>query len=102
LRAAFRASKGRVERAKLEAATVTLSIARQLCPVSDNNELGHTHMRDTIKLLLGEYGGVRVVVGAPYGPLVNFGTVNMDANPFFTVAVEAGREHMRRVLQSGK
>ena len=99
LRYAFRARLGRAARAKAEGAEVARSVAVQLCPVSENDAPGHVHMRDTIKLLYGKYGGVRLVVEKDYAGFVNFGTVNQDANPFFTLAVEAGREHMRRVMR---
>ena len=102
LRRAFRARVGDMQRAKVEGAEVAASVARQLAPVSDNNEPGHVHMKDTIALRLGSYGGVLLIVGAFYAWFVEFGTSLMDARPFFRPAIEAGREHMRRVIEGAR
>jgi HK97 gp10 family phage protein len=82
-----------------DTAKAVKTIARQLSPVSNNNEAGHIHMRDTI--YIEEISRTRRAVGvkAPYAPHVEYGTVYMDAQPFMEPAMElARREYDRRRL----
>lgn len=105
-------------RAALRAAQSHVTIAQQLAPVSDNNAPGHVHMRDRIKIAGGSFDesvsrfrevstgrfstptDLNVVSEAEYSSFVEFGTVHMDAQPFFLPAYEsARRQYLDEVAQ---
>jgi hypothetical protein len=70
-----------------------------LCPVSDNNEAGHVHTRDTIKVTEGEADSATVEIGGAvifieYGP---------RAHPFVPHSFElAKRAHAARMKEALK
>jgi len=66
----------------------TTEYAKSFCPVSNDNDPGHVHMRDTIKTVLRGRLNREASVGAAYGVPVNFGTINRPADPFWTKAGE--------------
>lgn len=69
------------------------SIAYQLCPVSETDEPGHVHTRDTIAVK--EDGDKTHVVVGGVGLLLEYGTVNMAAQPFLRPAVESVKQDIR-------
>jgi HK97 gp10 family phage protein len=74
------------------AADTTVRHAKEFCPISDNNAHGHVHMVDTIKAEWRNQHRKDAFVGADYGVYVNFGTIRMPANPFWTTALEQTRK----------
>jgi len=81
------------------AAESCVSLAQQLSPVDTG------YMRDNIKQIdVALYtlpgGPLRAEVesGADYSVFVEYGTVNMDAQPFFTPAFESARRQLNNEL----
>lgn len=82
-------------RRNFELAQLTADIAKQLCPVSDNNDPDHTHLKDTIRAELdARTGNASAIAGDPdkgvdYALFVELGTVNMSPEPYMMPAVES-------------
>jgi HK97 gp10 family phage protein len=83
-----------------EGADSAVSLAQQLAPVDTG------YMRDNIKQTdqaTAEHLRSEITSEADYSVFVEYGTVNMDAQPFFTPAFESARRQvnngLRRVLQ---
>jgi HK97 gp10 family phage protein len=83
-----------------EGAESQVSLAKQLAPVDTG------YMRDHIaQIEQASSESLRAVMEseADYSAFVEYGTVNMDAQPFFTPAFESARRQvnnsLRRVLQ---
>ncbi|MGA9994655.1 MAG: hypothetical protein WBP93_04525 [Pyrinomonadaceae bacterium] len=72
--------------ANLETAQRMTEQMRRDCPVSDNNEPGHVHTRDTIEARASEDGSATVEAGGA-AVWINFGTYKTPAHPFFTAVV---------------
>jgi HK97 gp10 family phage protein len=77
-----------------------VSLAQQLAPVDTG------YMRDNIKQTdqaTTEHLRSEITSEADYSVFVEYGTVNMDAQPFFTPAFESARRqvnnNLKRVLQ---
>lgn len=89
------------------AARFGVEIARADCPVSDNNESGHVHLRDTIRYEVDPKTGAATMVagdpdnGVTYAADVEFGHhtasgSHVPARLFFTQGVESAREEAKR------
>lgn len=65
--------------------------ARELAPVSNNNEPGHVHLRDTIDAWI-QGSLVILAASAPYAGFVEYGTRFQSAHPFMTPAIEEARQ----------
>jgi HK97 gp10 family phage protein len=63
----------------------TIDLMKQLSPVDTGA------MRDSIDKVERAPLLIDIVVGVPYAIFVEFGTVNMEAQPFITPAIESGR-----------
>jgi HK97 gp10 family phage protein len=77
------------------AADSCVSLGQQLAPVDTG------FMRDNIKQTdSASAESLRAVVesGADYSAFVEYGTVNMDAQPFFTPAFESARRQLNNEL----
>lgn len=61
-------------------------LARQECPVSDNNEPGHVHTRDTIEVVEVDNGYSVEVGGAAVW--IEFGTHLWEGHPFLMPAAD--------------
>jgi HK97 gp10 family phage protein len=85
--------RGNVTRGQHAMARDVASVAFQLCAVSDNNEPGHVHTRDTIAVL--EDGEKTYVIVKGVGLLLEYGTVNMPAQAFMRPAFESVRAKHR-------
>jgi hypothetical protein len=80
-----------------QAAEEIAGIARANCPVSDNNEPGHVHTRDTI-IARGVNGSRTDVVVGGAGSLIEFGTSRMGARPFLLPAAESVRARLASIV----
>lgn len=77
------------------AAESCVSLGQQLAPVDTG------FMRDNIKQIdTAHADSLRATVesGADYSAFVEYGTVNMDAQPFFTPAFESARRQLNNEL----
>lgn len=82
------------------AAESHVSISKQLAPVSDIVEEGYVHMKDQIHAEKITDITYRVISPASYSVFVEFGTENMDAQPFFIPAYESARRQLNNELLS--
>lgn len=88
-------------RRNAELAEDTVKIAKQLVPVSDNNEPGHVHLRDTIRVEKNPRTGSASAVagdeekGVHHALLVEEGTTFMDAQPYMRPAAKAALKRAR-------
>ena len=93
----------RVARALSRRTRQAAGIAYQLCPVSDNDEPGHVHTRDTIAVESNARGDVQKLVAGGASLFLEFGTVHMDAQPFLRPAVAEVKpelmKDLRRILR---
>ena len=85
--------------ASFKTARAVRTVARQLSPVSDNNEPGHVHMRDTIEVVEVSETRHAVVVDKEYASFVENGTVHQDAQPFLRPAFELCRKDFEAALR---
>lgn len=100
-------------KARIRAAQSHVAISQQLAPVSDNNEPGHVHMKDRIKIAgstfdvsVGQFRetgtgrfsapvNLDVVSEAEYSSHVEFGTTMSEAQPFFIPGFESAQRQYR-------
>lgn len=82
-------------------AKLTVEIATQLVPVSDNNEPGHIHLRDTIRVEKNpRTGSASAVAGDESKDVfhaipVELGTVHMAAQPYLRPAADLATKRSR-------
>lgn len=106
-------------RIKRDAAEFNLSqgkeivkIARRLCPVSDNNDPGHVHLRDTIRTEKGRrQGEVKVIAGDESQGVFHALPVEegyhtqsgsfVEGQPYMRPAIEQVRKRARRRRAGG-
>lgn len=85
-----------------EGATICVSLAKQLSPVDTGFMKANITQTDEAS---PEKLRAAIESGADYSVFVEYGTVNMDAQPFFTPAFESARRQvnngLKRVLQFG-
>lgn len=90
------------------AVAVAVAVARQLCPVSSNNEAGHTHLRDTITAEVDKETGAATLAegdearGVTLARVmaVEFGTSHMAARAHNRPGVEAGKAEAKKAAKS--
>jgi hypothetical protein len=93
-----------------EAARFGAVVARSLCPVSNNNAPGHTHLRDTIGVEVdAETGAAQIVEGDESRGVtleralaVEFGTMHMAARPHMRPGTEAATAEAKRLANTYK
>lgn len=79
-----------------------VSLGQQLAPVSDISTPGYVHMKDRIKQTeeaTPEHLKVTMESQADYSAFVEYGTVNMEAQPFMTPAFESARRQVNNGLR---
>ncbi len=94
---------GALKEVVYETADETAKIAISLCPVSDIDEPGYTHLFQTIRVRGVNQYAADVVAGdvsrdVEYAPYVEFGTYKMSAQPYMRPAANAARLIMREKL----
>jgi len=93
--------RGNIADALNEGAESTVSLGKQLAPVSDISTPGYVHMKDRIaqtEEANPEHLRVTMESQADYSAFVEYGTVNMEAQPFMTPAFESARRQVNNAL----
>jgi HK97 gp10 family phage protein len=78
-----------------------VSLGQQLAPVSEINTPGYVHMKDRIKQTEeATVDNLKVTMEsqADYSVFVEYGTINMEAQPFMTPAFESARKQVNNGL----
>lgn len=92
------------------AVNMAVAVARQLCPVSDNNDPGHTHLRDTIVAEIDPATGAATLAEGDEARgvtlervlAVEFGTSRMAAHAHNRPGVEAGAAEAKKAAREYK
>ena len=82
-----------VEEFQAESAQRVLDTAKQLCPVSDNTDSAHTHLRDTGHVDDSNPLAPEVIFDKEYAFWVHFGARGRAANPWLATAVDVETPH---------